>query len=138
MYTLCLGLFLFEYIDIVKGILGNLTISIYNFINFWVAGLGAFLFLGISLINTKLVLLGFCLYFLTCLYFSCKSKKLHFVGGFYFIKYLFTSLVLLAVISITIHSLIYFGIDKWIYYCPKDIFYHFVLFLFVSYSLTIN
>ncbi len=142
MYTIRLGLFVLEcnidIFTIIKGILGdflNIYISIFdNFVNFWTSELVTSIIISI----TNLYLLGICLYFLTCLYFSCKCKKLLFVGAFYFIRYLFISLVLLIAITCAIRLLIYFEVDELVYYCPKDIYYHIVLFLFVSYSLAIN
>lgn len=116
----------------------KIFISLQHIYFLFSSGISDILFKLTCFIWSTFFISTFSLYFLTCLYFSCKIKKLHFVGFVSFIKFLFTSLILLAVITITSRLLISFEIHELIYYCPKDIYYNIVLFLLVSYSLAIN
>jgi len=110
-----------------NNIINDLFFSIYlNSINI-------VLFFSIYLNNINIVLF-FSLYLLISLYYSWNLKKLHFVNFLTFIGFISISLIFIfsyIVISNVILS------TEFIDNIPQDIYYNFLLFIFISYVLYI-
>lgn len=128
MYSFYMGFFLPECVDIYTQHIYSLFFSFINNI----------LFIITTFSWNTFFISAFSLYFLTCLYFSCKTKKLHFVSFLFFIKFLFTNLVLLFITATTLYIFSFLELYTYIDSIPKDIYYNIILFLLISFTLGLD